>query len=500
MIKALIVCLLWCEYSAEEVPNDDCKELEAEAWDLKLPAFDKTITVPPLPSDASDYAYATDNALVAVPSECFTEYKDKIKDFADLDDREGGPQNLGYFRITDLEGGYETLAMMKSCARGFFIDLHGSGGPGWDAVQNGIILAGMGYISVLPDSMTMPDDMKLKGELPMKKTSDIDTTNYCGGYSPDTGSCGKFKKPYCYSTRLDNIVNDQSKYRTFVEGVYQIRKREIDYFVDSQADLLAAFTDVYLIGNSEGAMVASRYHHPALDKLLKGRILNSWSCDFNYFVSCKDNARICGDKCSKSVPQLNVIGSNDEYFGAGDESMASKVAAAGGGYGGPITGNCRATYDEQSFTDATVVVLTSAEHGPTYINDNTVRSVYGDFLGHGGKTPSVWPSLTSCTEKTGVWSCPKDGPSTCKDWKVNPEATFDLASDPLPDPTASDVESKFQILDLKGSSASLIPALALLVACGVALHAMALASQRVRKHRNSNDDQAVLLPQEVEDC
>ena len=101
------------------------------------------------------------------------------------------------------------------------------------------------------------------------------------GYTPDTGSSGWFKKPYCYSTRRENIVNGQSKYKTYVEGVYQIRKREIDYFVDSHADLLAAFTDVYLIDNSEGAMVASRYHHPEVDKLLKVRILNSWSCKFN---------------------------------------------------------------------------------------------------------------------------------------------------------------------------------------------------------------------------
>ena len=87
----------------------------------------------------------------------------------------------------------------------------------------------------------------------------------------------------------------QSKYSTYVKGVYQIRKREIDYFVDSHADLRAAFTDVYLTGDSEGAMDAALYHHPELDKLLKVSILNSWSCEFNYFVSCKDNARICRD-------------------------------------------------------------------------------------------------------------------------------------------------------------------------------------------------------------
>ena len=67
--------------------------------------------------------------------------------------------------------------------------------------------------------------------------------------------------------------------------------------------------------------------------------------------------------------------------------------------------------------------------------------------------------------------------------KVNPKATLDFSSDPLPDLDASDAESKFQILDLKGSPTSLFPALALLVACAVALHAVALVSQRLRKHR-----------------
>ena len=40
-----------------------------------------------------------------------------------------------------------------------------------------------------------------------------------------------------------------------------------------------------------------------------------------------------------------------------------------------------AAYDEQSFTDATVVVLTSAEHGPPYIMDNAVQRT----TGHGRK-------------------------------------------------------------------------------------------------------------------
>ena len=71
----------------------------------------------------------------------------------------------------------------------------------------------------------------------------------------------------------------------------------------------------------------------------------------------------------------------------------SFVAAAEGKCGGPMHRDWSAAYDEQSFTDATVVVLTSAEHGPPYINDNTVQSDYRPRE----ETPSEWPSLSPCT-------------------------------------------------------------------------------------------------------
>jgi len=122
-------------------------------------------------------------------------------------------------------------------------------------------------------------------------------------------------------------------------------------------------------------------------------------------VSCAASAQLCGDACNKEVPQLNLIGSKDEYFGAAD-SVSSKVAADENGYGGPITGNCRAAYKEQGFTKATVVEFEGAGHGPQYWDDNTWRSAIADFISHKGEKAASWASLKKCEEIEGVFTCP----------------------------------------------------------------------------------------------
>jgi len=398
--------------------------------ELTLPG-NKEVDVPALPTSEEKYAYASQHALVAIPSKCYSLFKDKIKRNTTLVDR-GAKTGTAYFFIKDLIGGYKTLAAMGSCACGLVVEMHGSGGPGWDAVQFAAMFSNMGFVQVMPNSMAMPADLGLKGREHMKDINDIDTSNYCGSYRAFEGTCREFNKPYCYSTKVENILADTTKYRKFVEGVYQIRKREIDYFVDSNLFLLKAFDKAYLVGNSEGGMAASRYHHPALDQVLAGRIISAWSCDFNYFVSCAAHAQVCEDKCRKDVPQLNLIGTNDEYFGAIDYSVASIVANASHGYGGPITGNCMATYQKQRFEKSTVVVHENTEHGPEYSNDNVWRSVIADFLSHAGSEASTWKSLRTCTLQKGVYTCPRDGPRTCLTidgkYQLNPKATDAPAS------------------------------------------------------------------------
>ena len=108
--------------------------------------------------------------------------------------------------------------------------------------------------------------------------------------------------------------------------------------VDGFAATFGVPTRLFLAGNSEGAMVASRYTHSKLERWgnLKGRILTAWSCEYNYFVSCRQHAAIG----TPTVPILNLISNSDEFF-ASTNSVASAVAAPGpGAYGDPPTGSC----------------------------------------------------------------------------------------------------------------------------------------------------------------
>ena len=151
------------------------------------------------------------------------------------------------------------------------------------------MMSGLGYVVVLPDSQSQPDSMGMKGKAPVKNTSEIDTSNQCGSYDPYHGGkkCSGFNKPFCYSSKAVNILNDPAGYRKYVERNYHIRKLELDYFFDNSAALLeAGWGKVFLLGRSEGAMTAARYYHAALDAVLSGTIITSFSCEFNYFISC----------------------------------------------------------------------------------------------------------------------------------------------------------------------------------------------------------------------
>merc|ERR1712226_715117 len=100
----------------------------------------------------------------------------------------------------------------------------------------------MGYVVVLPDSQAMPDSMELKGKRPLKLTADIDTSNYCGSFAAYSGTCKNFSKPLCYSTKVETILHDTTKYKAFAERMYSLRKQELDYFVQSRHSLLNAFS------------------------------------------------------------------------------------------------------------------------------------------------------------------------------------------------------------------------------------------------------------------
>jgi len=166
----------------------------------------------------------------------------------------------------------------------------------------------------------------------------------------------------------------------------------------------------YTTGRSEGAMTASRYYHPALHSRLAGIILSGTACESNYFVSCARNARICDGQCRRSIPILALVGQDDKYFSSNDFSVSYKVASAPNGYGGPITGNCRAALTQQQFPQSTVVVFEGSPHSIMYTHDNALRSVFADFTAEpqsAEPNPPRWKSLQrgGCSFTGGVHTC-----------------------------------------------------------------------------------------------
>lgn len=335
------------------------------------------------------------------------------------------------FRISQPAAEYSLLAQMGStCSCGLVILMHGTGGAKWQTMSYAISMAGLGFVVVIPDSHAMPDEMGLKGGVDLLGTDQIATSNYCGVLNAYGSSCGSWSKPFCYSTKKDNILHDSAKYREYVERNYQIRKLELDCFVAVSRALLSAFPKVFLFGRSEGAMTAGRYYNEELFNHLNGLILSGWSCEYNYFVSCPQHAMICEGKCSTNLPVLNVNGANDAYFGGPGTGSVSDVVATNEthGYGGPLTGNCKAAKDAQGFAYGAVVEFPGVSHSIMYSHDNALRSIIADFLADPVQPASMWGSLqrTGCTLENGVYACDADSndQAPCVGYVTNPRAPW----------------------------------------------------------------------------
>jgi len=305
-LLALCCCFL---FSASAVAISDMKDIhkstkphqclsgEGEEFSMYMPAHNKNVTVPKLSLNVGDYAYAADNALVAVPASCYWQFQAQLGYAPNIADRQpGGPRGMFYFRISNPEKEYPVLANMTRCAKGLVLSMHGTSGAMWQSASMAFMLAGMEYVTVMPDSIANPDSMGYKGR-GLRATGDIPTTNYCGKIDPYTTEFVTWANPFNYKTKVENVLEDTNKYRDYVQRVYLIRKLELDAFISSPSSsqlLTAGFPKIFLFGRSEGAMVAQRYYHADLHPKLAGLILSGWSCEFNYFLSCAADAMLCG--------------------------------------------------------------------------------------------------------------------------------------------------------------------------------------------------------------
>lgn len=355
-------------------------------------------TVPPMSSTTEDYSYALEHAFVVLPSRCVLRLG-LVPNVGDA----GRLINQWMGRIEELTTApkattsAERDVILAQCACGWAIFAHGSGGFTYDNPRYSIMLAAAGYGVLAPDSFASSTGLRYKA--PLKNLSSrLRTANtkqqslsfWCENnvYDPTSGCTAAMANqtsspsyPLCYSSDPQVILSHTEDWRAYYERVFRLRQLELDYVVAHLPEYIRQAPKVFLVGNSEGGMVAARYSNPELEKLLAsgGRIILQWSCESNYYTSCSENAGVGG---AKSTPILNMISAQDPYFAASPESIAFKVTNDPRGYGQwPLTGNCFAKLLDQGFENATAIVLAhTIYHGLTVNTANVARALMKTFL------------------------------------------------------------------------------------------------------------------------
>ena len=312
---------------------------------------------PPLPPEGAAYAFAIERAVLALAPGCVA--SEGL--VPNADDGPGTPRNLWLGRISELA----RPPLLDRCGCGAAILLCGSGGLTGDNLRYARHLAAEGYSVVAPDTMAAPASGAYPRGRPLVANLSASLRSHAGSsfWCADSvyrGGCtaaaegGAF--PGCFSSNAANILYDPAGWAAFYERVYEMRRREADSVVDSFAATFGRPSRLVLAGNSEGAMVAARYSHAALGSLrLVGRLLTSWSCEYNYFVSCAAHAQLAA---SPRVPVLNLLSDVDPFF-APNGSIAADVARPGsGGYGTwPLLGSCAARLRAQGLRGAAFRVM-----------------------------------------------------------------------------------------------------------------------------------------------
>lgn len=256
----------------------------------------------------------------------------------------GEADSLWIGRLAQLRGG--SIASLVQHARGVVILVTGSGGASGSNVRYMRMLAALGFVVVAPDTMAYTPSARIRHRPsdPSPNLSDYWSLSplYTGGCSWLSSSSHDITFPFCYSSDARNINTDVTSWLRYYQRIYTLREREMDEFVRRWGDVVGRSSRVFLMGQSEGGMVVSRYANSALDAILSGRIISSWSCDCNYMIAdCRCRGFHSG--WPDSQPVLSLIGDNDAFF-----SKHSSIAADvhGHSFGGEtmgdrqINGNC----------------------------------------------------------------------------------------------------------------------------------------------------------------
>ena len=197
----------------------------------------------------------------------------------------GRPQNdlsLWLGRLSDLFENAGASLDIESCSCGLVLFSLGSGGATSKNNRYMRMLAALGYVVVAPDTMSNIPAENLRhkdAQTPIDAgvLSDYwsDSPLYqtdCSWPTPDTEDTGP-QFPYCYSTKYQNVAGDAENWKRYYQRVFLLRSAEMDEVLLTLDELLGDKwpNKTFLLGQSEGAMIASRFHNPLLERRMAGR-------------------------------------------------------------------------------------------------------------------------------------------------------------------------------------------------------------------------------------
>ena len=322
----------------------------------------RNFSFPPLRAvGAAALAFVVSKAMLALSPGCAA----SVGLAANADNGPGTRRNLWIGRVDEYRQSSSANGQLSLdvCGCGVAFFLSGSGGTNGDNLRIMRHLAAQGYSVIAPDTMSAPEGSSYPRRRPLVPSLSAslsarpESSYWCKDEDYTGGCAGAYAGgayPACFSSKPEWITYDPSGWAHFYERIFTMRSRELDTILESYESMFgSAPARLFLAGNSEGAMVASRYTHSKLERWgnLKGRILTAWSCEYNYFMSCDAHA----DIAAPNVPVLNLLSDQDEFFAATD-SVAARVAGvgtSGGGYGDwPLTGSCAARMRRQGLRGA----------------------------------------------------------------------------------------------------------------------------------------------------
>jgi hypothetical protein len=257
--------------------------------------------------------------------------------------------------------------------KGTVVYAHGSGGMVGDNTRICRMLCGQGLLVVAPDGFAYPPNTSMI-RFRCKKIKpllvDSDDVDY---WNNDLFYASAAVGDLTYNTKADDVLDDSEAFNDLYEKCYQLRRADLHYVI-KRLPHYAKLQGFFLGGTSEGAMTIARFDDQRYGGQLIGRFINSFSIEYNYFTPTPEDGMLGGQT---NVPTLNIIGTNDEYFGA-IESVAKVVADSSGDPA--LEGHGYATLVSQGCSSALVAVLDEGVHGPCVTHDNFLREVFDVFF------------------------------------------------------------------------------------------------------------------------